>query len=287
MKKIIVVLILISVVSYGKILNIGKLSGKLVGKNIDRVSVLIKKSPYTKNMPQLKLSKAVDPKVLDLVTVGSKISKKGNFEYKLIDKTDVPLDVIREYAKHGDSFLDTTKEFSKRAVNLPRSTYRKLAQQFDNMPKIEIKSAKIFNDKMIETLKYTGAKGWKASQELYALAKQYPKSTAVTGLIAWYAYDPESFLEQKDKLIAHINATVKESASDATKLTLGVSSGIADGFMSVAKEKLTISNVFILLLALLAFIGWKLRSYIKRYFHIKLENGLEKTKKNNNKNEEG
>jgi len=108
------------------------------------------------------------------------------------------------------------------------------------------------------------------------LAKKHPKSTVVAGLYAWYVTDPDSFFEQKDKLISSVGSTLEEGVSDVTKLTLGATGGIADGFMSVAKEKMTLSNVIVLILALFAFLLWKFRSYIKRYFKIKLENSLAK-----------
>lgn len=283
MKKIVIALILLSIVSYGKMSFNAKLASKLSSKNVDTVLKKVSKSPYTKKLPPLKL-KGVDPKVSKLVSVGNKISKRGKFEHDLIDKSNVPDDIIREYAKHGNTFLDTVKKFSKGVTTLSKTAFKKIKKQFTSMPDIKIKSTQSFNDKMITTLKYTGKKGWKATQELMALAKKYPKSTAVAGLMAWYVSDPESFLEQKDKLIAQIGATVKEGVSDATKVTLGVSSGVADGFMDVAKEKMTMSNILVLLLVFSIFILWKLRSYITRYFHIKLENGLENAKQNKKQN---
>ncbi len=281
MKKIIIVLMLVSVVTYGKMsFNTGKFITKVGSKNTDTVIKSIGKSRYIKKLPPLKI-KGVDPKVSKLAAVGSKISKRGKFEHDLIDKSKVPLDIIHQYAKHGDTFLDTVKRFSMEAIKLPADAFLKLKKRFTKMPDIKIKSAQSFNDKMIITLRRTGKKGWEATQELMVLAKKYPKSTAVAGLMAWYVTDPESFLEQKDKLIVHIGATVKEGVSDVTKVGLGVSSGVADGFMDVAKEKMTISNLLVLLLAFVAFVLWKLRTYISRYFHIKLENGLANVKKNN------
>jgi hypothetical protein len=280
MRKIGIVLILLSIVSYGKMTFGAKLATKLAGKNVNTVLKKVSKSPYTKKLPPLKI-KGVDPKVSKLVAVGNKISKRGKFEHDLIDKSNVPDDIIREYAKHGDTFLDTVKKFSKKVTTLSKTVFKKIKKQFTSMPDIKIKSTQSFNDKMITTLKYTGKKGWKATQELMALAKKYPKSTVVAGLMAWYVTDPESFFEQKDKLIAQIEATVKEGTSDISKIGLGVTSGIADGFIDVVKEKMTISNLLVLFLAFVAFVLWRLRSYISRYFHIKLENGLVNAKKNN------
>ena len=288
MVKIIIAIILVSTISYGKMFDVSKFGAKLAGKNIDKVVKSIKKSNFTKDIPKLKPIKGLKKELSAIASVANKISKKGDFEDKFISKTKYSLSAIQQYARYGDAYFDTMKHFSKKTVDISTSTLKQLKQKFPSMPKINFKSTEAFNDKMVETLKYTGKKGWKASQELFGLAKKYPKSTVVSGMYAWYVTDPESFFEQKEKLLAFLTSTLKEGVSDATKLTLESSSGIADGFMEVAKEKATVSNILILILVFFSFIAWKLRSYIKRFFKIKLENRLEKeSDKRKNQDEEG
>jgi len=276
MKKILIVVVLLNTFSFGKIFDIGVFTKKIVGKNLDKVTKTITMSNFTKNLPDLKLSKALKPEVSVVVAVGSQIARKGDFEDKLISKTLYPTEVIRQYAKYGDTYLKTIKEFSQKAVSLSSNGVKNLKDKFPNMPNVKFKTSQAFNDKFVKTLQYTGRKGWKVSQELMKLSAKYPKSTAVAGLYAWYATDPESFFEQKDKLLAHVASTLQVGVADVTKLTLEASSGITTGFMETVKEKATVSNVIGLFIAFLLFILWKLRSYIKRFFKIKLENGLEK-----------
>jgi hypothetical protein len=282
MGKIIIALILISTISYGKMFDVGKFSKKLVGKNLDKVTKMVKKSNFTKNLPDLKLTKALRPEVSTIVAVANKIAKKGDFEDKLIAKTLHPTDVIRQYAKYGDKYLDTMKHFSKKTVGLPVSKLKSLKNKFPDMPNLKFKTSQEFNDGFVKALRYTGKKGWKASKELTKLAIKYPKSSLVSGLMAWYAADPEGFLQQKEKLLTYVESTLKAGVTDATRVTLGASSGVADGFMETIKEKATVSNILLLVFVFFLFILWKLRTYIKRFMKIKLEKGIEKVEKKNN-----
>ena len=281
MKKIVVTVLLLNTFSFGKMFDAGTFSKKLVGKNLDKVSKTIKQSDFTKNLPDIKLSKSLKPEVSDVVMVANKIAKKGDFEDKLISKTKYPTEVVRQYSKYGDTYLHTIKEFNQKAVSLSSSRIKNLKDNFPSMPNVKFKTSQEFNDKFVATLKHTGKKGWEASQALMKLSVKYPKSTAVAGLYAWYVADPESFFEQKEKLVAFVESSLKEGVKDVTKVVLGASGGIMTGFMEVMKEKATPSNIVGLILALFLFILWKLRSYIKRFFKIKLENGLEKASKNN------
>jgi hypothetical protein len=214
----------------------------------------------------------------DIVSsVALAIANKSKFGNKLMARTAYPTAVIRQYSKYGDKYLATMKEFNTKSLSLSAKSIKSLKDKFPSMPKINFKNSEVFNNKMVKTLQFTGKKGWETSQQLAKLAKAHPRSTAVAGLYAWYVTDPTSFFEQKEKLIAFVGSTLEEGVSDATKLTLNASSGIADGFMSTAKEKITLSNSIVLILVIFSFVLWKLRSYIKRYFKIKLENGLEKT----------
>jgi len=276
MKKILIVVVLLNTFSFGKIFDIGVFTKKIVGKNLDKVTKTITMSNFTKNLPDLKLSKALKPEVSVVVAVGSQIARKGDFEDKLISKTLYPTEVIRQYAKYGDTYLKTIKEFSQKAVSLSSNGVKNLKDKFPNMPNVKFKTSQAFNDKFVKTLQYTGKKGWKVSQELMKLSAKYPKSTAVAGFYAWYVSDPESFFEQKENLLAFVESTLKEGTKDVTKVILGASSGVTTGFMETVKEKATVSNVLGLIFSFLLFILWRLRSYIKRFFKIKLENGLEK-----------
>ena len=298
MKKLMLMGILVSTLVYGGKFNIVSFTKKLDYSSVKEVGQLTKqlhKSPYARRLLAAKVINS-DAAVMGVKQVCTKkpefcllakssldIARKSKYADELMATTDYPLDVIRFHMRHGDTFLNTMQGFSIGVGKTTSAQLQLLKRKFPNMPQINTVPIKEFNDKMLKTLRYTGKKGWEATQELMTLAKKYPKSTAVAGLMAWYVSDHESFLEQKDKLIAHVGATVKEGVSDATKVTLGVSSGVADGFMDVAKEKMTISNLLVVLLVFIIFILWKLRSYITRYFHIKLENGLANTKKDNNK----
>ena len=307
MQKLVIIGILVSTLMYGGKFDIVKLTKKFDladAKQIGKLTKQIHKSPYARRMLAAKIIKSdaatmavkkvciSQPQYCGVSKIALEIARKSKFADELMATTDYPLDAIRFYTRYGDTFLDTMQGFSIGVGKVTSAHLQLLKRKFPNMPQVDTLALKKFNDKMIITLRRTGKKGWEASQKLMALAKKYPKSTVVTGLMAWYVTDPESFLEQKGKLVAHIGATVKEGASDVTKVGLGVSSGVADGFMDVAKEKMTISNLLVLFLAFVAFVLWKLRSYISRYFHIKLENGLVNAKKNNkqklnNDDEEG
>ena len=299
MKILMLIVILASTLVYGAKFNIVSFTKKLdyaSAKEIGQLAKQLHKSPYARRLLAAKVinSEAVvagvkvlcikQPQYCLLAKSSLDIAQKSKYADELMARTDYPLDVIRFHMRHGDTFLDTMKGFSIGVGKTTSAQLQLLKRKLPNMPQINTVAMKEFNDKMVLVLRRTGKKGWEASQELMVLAKKYPKSTVVSGLMTWYVSDPESFFEQKDKLIAQIESTVKEGVSDATKVTLGASAGVAEGFMDVVKEKMTVSNLLILLLAFAAFILWKLRSYITRYFHIKLENGLENTKQNKKQN---
>ena len=286
MKKIIITILLVSSMCEAKMFDLSVFTKKIIGKNIGKLSKELSTSPHIQKMvlKDVALNKKSSSDVVSFVALA--IANKSKFGDKLIATTAYPTDVIRQYAKYGDNYLVTMKEFNKKRLSLTPNSLKSLKDKFPSMPKINFKTSQEFNDKMVKTLRFTGKKGWEASQELAKLAKKYPKSTAVAGLYAWYVTNPNSFFEQKDRLIASVGSTLKEGVSDVTKLTLGASSGIADGFISVVKEKMTLSNIIVLILAFFTFVLWKLRSYIKRYFKIKLENSLEQATKKK-KNREG
>lgn len=270
--------------SQANMFDIVKFNKKIVGKNLGKLSQELTTSPHVKKMALKNIT--LNKTSTDVVgSVALAIANKSKFGDKLMATTAYPTAVIRQYSKYGDKYLLTMKEFSNRSLALSSTNLKNLKDKFPSMPKINFKNSEAFNNKMVKTLQFTGKKGWEASQQLAKLAKAHPKSTVVVGLYAWYVTDPESFFEQKEKLITFVGLTLEEGMSDITKLTLNSTSGIADGFMTVAKEKMTFSNIMVLILSVFLFILWKLRSYIKKYFKIKLENGLEKAKsKSTNRN---
>jgi len=285
MKNIILLLFLISSLSYSKGFNPAWFASKIGTKGVVKLSKTykaIKKSKFTQDMPKIKLNKAVSKNTLAATSVASKIAKKGNFENNLMTTAAQPLQVIQQYARYGEPYLKSMQVFGTRASSISLKTYKNIKQRFPTAPKINFKTPQAFNDAMVKTLQYTGKKGWKVSQKLFALAIKYPKSTVVSGLIAWYYTDPESFMEQKDNLIEQIGVIAKEGVSDITDISLNASSGIADGFMKSVKENLTISNVIVLIVLFFTFIIWKLRSYIKRIIKAKLENSVSSFEKRNN-----
>jgi len=289
MKKMIMVILLVSSVSYGKSFDVKNFVSKLAGKNVNKLADKVVSSPHTKQMFTKKVSLESPP--IDIVTkIAKNISNKSKFGDELISNTDYPSAVIRQYTKFGDAYLSVMRTFNKNSMALKKVDIELVNKKFPSIPNIKFNSSKVFNDKMVQALQYTGKKGWEVSTKLVTFAKNNPKKSTIYVLMAWYATDPDSFFEQKEKLIAFLESTAKEVVSDATKITLGASEGIANGFMSVAKEKMTVSNMFVLFLLFMAFMVWKLRSYIGKYFSIKLENRLEKVKnksKNIEKNNEG
>jgi len=284
MKKVIIAILLVSSMSQAKMFDLSIFKKKIVGKNIGKLSQELTTSPHIKKMAlkNITLNKAST----DVVSsVALAIATKSKFGDKLMATTAYPTAVIRQYSKYGDKYLATMKEFNTKSLSLSAKSIKSLKDKFPSMPKINFKNSEDFNNKMVKTLRFTGKKGWQTSQELAKLAKAHPGSTVVAGLCAWYATDPESFFEEKEKLKAFVGSTLKEVVSDVTEVILQASTGIADGFMSTVKAKMTLSNIIVFIMAFFAFVLWKLRSYIKRYFKIKLENGLEKvTSKSRYKN---
>lgn len=276
MKKIVITLLLLNTFSFGKLFDIGTFSKKLVGKNLDKVSRTIKKSNFTKNLPDIILSKSLKPEVSLVIKVANIIAQKGDFEDKFISTTKYPTEVIRQYSKYGDGYLNTIKTFNQKVLSLSADAIKQLKDRFSSMPNVTFKTSQAFNDKFVMTLKYTGKKAWEASQSLMRLAEKHPKSTAVAGLYAWYVSDPESFFEQKSKLIDFVESLLNEATKDSTKIVLGASNGITTGLMEGIKERATLSNVVGLFLALLLLVLWRLRTYIEQFFKIKLENRLQK-----------
>jgi hypothetical protein len=275
MKKIIIAILLLNSMGQAKMFDIALFKKKIIGKNIEKLSQELITSPHVKNMALKNV--ILDKNSVDRVSsVALAIANKSKFGDKLMATTDSATAVIRQYAKYGENYLVTMKEFNQKSLALSSQNIKSLKDKFPSMPKISFKTSEAFNNKMVKTLQVTGKKGWETSQELAKLAKAHPKSTLVAGAYAWYVTDPKSFFEKKEELMAFIGSTLKEGVSDVTKLTLTAGSGIAEGFISTVKEKMTFSNTIVLILAIFSFILWKLRIYIKRYFKIKLENGLEK-----------
>lgn len=289
--KIIMIVLLLSSISYGKFFNKKSFISKLAGKNVGKLAREVKESSMTKKLVLQKIS--LNSPSIDIVSsVAKNISTKSKFGDALISKTNYPTDVVRQYSIYGNAYIDTLQEFNKKSLSLNKVDIQNFKKKFPSMPKIDFENSQVFNDRMVQTLKHTGKKGWEVSQKIFTLAQKNPKKSGVAILMAWYVADPESFFEQKEKLIASVGSILQEGSSDVTKLALGASSGIADGFISVIKEKMNFGNVMVLLLAFFSFMIWKLRLYIKQYFKIKLENFLKKEKnksKNieNNKNNEG
>lgn len=283
--KILMMAFLLSSMSYGKLFNEKSFISKLAGKNIGKLAGEIKESSITKKLVLKKIP--LNSSSIDIVSVVAKnISKKSKFGDELISKTNHPTDVLRQYGKYGNEYIDTLSEFSKKSLSLNQVDVQSFKKKFPSMPKIDIKNAQVFNDRMVQTLKYTGKNGWKVSQKIFTLAKENPKSSGVAILMAWYVTDPESFFEQKEKLIDFVGSIVEEGASDVTKLTLDASSGIANGLISVAKEKMTFGNILVLFLMFASLVVWKLRVYVKKYFKLKLDNSFQKLKtKSENKSE--
>lgn len=286
MKKMIIAILLINSMGQAKMFDLSIFKNKIVGKNVGKLSKELEASPHINKM--LLKNVATTKTSNDVVSsVALAIANKSQFSDKLMATTAYPTDVIRQYSKYGNQYLLNMKEFGNKTLALSVNSLQSLKNKFPSMPKIEFKTSEAFNDKMIETLRHTGAKGWKVSRSLAKLAQSHPKSTAVVGLYAWYVTDPESFFEQKEVLMAFVASTLKEGVSDVTEVMLEASSGIANGFISVVKEKLNISNIIVMVLIVLLFISWKLRSYIKMYFNIKLNKRLDtaatrKSKKLNN-----
>jgi hypothetical protein len=277
--------------SQAKMFDLSVFKQKIVGKNIGKLSKELTDSPHVKKMALKKTT--LNKSTVDTVSsVALAIANKSKFGDKLMATTASPTAVMRQYAKYGDNYLVTMKTFNQKSLALSSKSIKSLKDKFPSMPKINFKNSEAFNNKMVKTLQVTGKKGWEVSKQLAKLAKAHPKSTLVAGAYAWYVTDPKSFFEKKEELMVFIGSTLKEGVSDVTKLTLTAGSGIAEGFISTVKEKMTFSNTIVLILAIFSFILWKLRTYIKRYFKVKLENGLEKAKnksgnRNNTQNNEG
>jgi len=289
MKKIILSLLVIGSLSYGKGFNYIKFSKK-ISKNIDRTVKVVKNSKYIKELPDIKLPKGISKEVATITKVASKIAKKGDFESKLVATTAHPSLLITQYAKYGDNYLDTIKIFSKRALNVSQDGLSKIKKKFKDMPTINFKTSKEFNDKFIEATKLTGKKGLEVSKKLAKFAKENPKSSIVSAMMAWYAYDPNSFLAKKEELLNYLTSTLKTGVEDATKVTLEASGGIVDGIVNTIKEKATVSNIIGIVIAIILFILWKFRSFFKEFLNIKLENRLQKEREKNrysNNDEEG
>ncbi len=295
MKNIILVgMLLFSASLYGgkfDVIKFGKQVSRIDTKEIAQLVKQIDKSPYARRKL---LAKTINSKVMDsgvvkvckmkpefcpVAKVAVVLARKSKYADELLATTDYPLDVIKYYSRHGDTFLDTMKGFGVGVSKVTAAHVELMRRRFPNMPNIAFHSMKEINDKMLVTLRYTGKKGWEASQKLMTLAKKHPKSTAVGVLMAWYVTDPESFFEQKEKLIDFVSSTLQEGTSDITKLTLGATQGIADGFVSTVKEKLTVKNSIVLLLLLFGFIMWKFRLLITKKFKK-----ISKTEKNMNQN---
>ena len=175
MFRMIIVIILIGTFSYAKMFNVVKFSKKLTGKNLYKVTEIVKNSNFTKNLPNIKLSKAIRPEISTLVTVANKIAKRGVFEDKLITTTLHPTDILRQYAKYGDKYLDTMKHFNKRVVHLDISKFKILKEKFHNMPNIKFNTSKEFNDKFVKALRYTGKKVGKHHRNLLDWQKNIQK----------------------------------------------------------------------------------------------------------------
>ena len=288
MNKILMSMLLILTISQGK--SITNFLTKIASKNVPNVTKAIKKSHLiNKKLPKVKLKSKMPKDMVLIAQVAQKISNKGAFEAKLINHTNHPADLLMQYAKYGDDYLNTMKQFSKKVAKITPEAINKLKSKFPTMPKLNIKNGN-FNDKFIVALRYTGKKGWQVSKELAKFAKEHPKTSIVGALYAWYSIDPQGFLEKKDEILNQVEEIIKASSKDATKLTLQSASGVADGVIETIKENVTPRNITVLIGLFILFILWKLRTYIKRFLKIKIENklsSLENSKNTTNQDEEG
>lgn len=302
MKKIIWLVIIVNSLLVATGLPFSKIFKQIDGKDINKIKKLsakirdsanlsdklIKSSSLTRKVSTICIEK---PNYCALSKGIAIFSQKSNFARELITRTKYPMDVIRLDLKYGDKFVETLSDLSSNILEKSGKGIKSLKTNFPQMPKISFETREAIQDKMLLTLRYTGKKGWETSQSLLKLAKEHPKKSLVVGLMAWYVADPESFFENKEKALAFVGSTLKEGTKDISNLVLDSSSGIADSLSSAVKEKLTFSNGLLLLLLMVSVLVWKMRSFFKSLFTIKLNNILDKEKKKNkiknSKEEEG
>jgi len=247
----------------------------------------------TIRLPKLSTKVKADPARLLLAEKSTQIVSKGNFEKKFFQNQnfDNQLALIVQSSKYGDEYFTVAKQISNISPKILSSS-----SPFVNYIRYNQLNEKILQTKFIDTLNKTGKWGWKKIQNISAWVAENKAVSGVSGTLAWYILDPESF-----------DDAMKESGKTLTEFLSSIIGDIAQGMGEAINKKVEqihdtvkqdtqhyfngkIQNIKVstmksvnvivgLLVFGLLFIAWRKRKIIKHFLikadEIKVKNYIE------------
>jgi hypothetical protein len=270
-KVLIVLMMIMSVNVYGK-LDRSKLHKEFrnaPGSVIKRTIKAIDTSDISDVSKKIKIRKMSDIEKLD--TVADVISKKGKDAQMLIKEG--PLTTISLYSKHGDEFIEIYEKTKISIIGIPLGKYNELVKVIP-VEKLSTKIAKKFTKitqsdiakRFTQVMKTTGSKGYEISKKITKYAKEYPKSSVVGVLYLWFLADPTGFehalKKSGDNISTFASNIVDTTISTAINVPLNVADTAGNSLVTSVKNNITPTNVIVILLLLIGWVGWKIRGNI-------------------------
>jgi len=181
------------------------------------------------NIPQRMLT---SPAVRKMALAGEEVISHGTFAEKMLNKSNMPELVIKQYSHYGkQDYLKVAESVSKimtKSKSGISSSLLKLKDKYKGMNdvinKFNTGGYDKNNDVFVRIINRTGKRGM---QVLGWLAK-HPKLAATGAVTAWYLSDPEGFEDALATSGKKLGAFVSESTIN---VTAGVSEGINSGFI--------------------------------------------------------
>jgi hypothetical protein len=244
-------------------------------------------SVLRKSLPDIPLKKLENPYTLKIASMGENIVKKGDFEEKFLNRAVHPEDVLRQYKKYGDEYLDVAKNSAK---NISRylPAIRKLSptdlKKIGNISPSTIQkfnNSDYANSTFIRIMKRTGKIGYQTTKKILDVIKKYPKSSLVAGLLAWYYTDPEGFLDKVNDVGEYAGKLIGGVATETTKgLGKGVKSSIEKTISETDTSTIIIgAGTLIIFFMLVSSIGRRVIAFPFRMLGNSLSQSMDKQEK--------
>jgi len=272
MKKILLVCVLVMISNAyfikpsfaRKFVKYGEHSLIKVNRNIISKSTNIKRLINNIN---LKKYTQVDKMAL----IATKLSEKSSVAKSMLN-SKYPLVVIKNYAKHGDEFLQVSKQ-----ILHPIKLDGKILSKF---PKLRNLNKDEAQNLFLKRLKYGGKKAYEISKKIALFSTKHSTSVIAGVLTAWFLTDPDGFLTKLQEVGGNI-----EKLAEIIGKTVGKSVGklVNNSVREVVSNIFNPTVLFGIGGFLLIFILWKFRDLLFRFIRIKVESKLDNLEQQNNR----
>jgi hypothetical protein len=279
--KALVVFVVLTNILNAKSLDFTTKGFKQVVKNTptNNITKTISKISGSKNMSGF--IKTIDFKkytpVDNITKVAQNIANKSPFADKLM-ASQKPLYVMELYAKHGDSFLKTSKVATTKVININQKLLSSASKNIPNFKTLSKLDESTVINKFVDVMRSTGKAGVTITKKIGEFAISNPKSAIAGVMYGWFLADPEGF----SQALKDFGGSVGEFASHLGGLmgdvVVGGTTGVATSLWDSSQEYMTFKNIMVLIFFLTLFIVWKFRTILISYIPKKeVSNNTSKT----------